>query len=265
MLTRRINVLLVVAIASALFPSLAAHADDDVDVAPNNRRTDLRVTHRVTIPGQQRNAPAADANAAGNEPAAAPDCGAVDGQLDVGCGAGRVPGAVAATLVNPAEVAQEAAATLHIPTPTVAIRPLMRFQDGRQGGLTQLPMWLWQTPVSWRTYSVRAQAGPVWAAVTARPVAQIWTFGDGSTIACDGPGTPYANGADALAGSPDCGYRYTTTSREMPGGAYHIAVAVIWRLTWIGYDNTGGELPPVRSDTTVPYVVRQARAELVSP
>ncbi len=43
-----------------------------------------------------------------------------------------------------------------------------------------------------------------------------WTMGDGATVTCTGPGTPYRC-SEGMADSPDCGHRYATTSSGRPG------------------------------------------------
>jgi hypothetical protein len=44
--------------------------------------------------------------------------------------------------------------------------------------------------------------------------------GDGSTVTCQGAGTPYTSADNPAAASPDCGHTYTSSSAEQPGGAF---------------------------------------------
>jgi hypothetical protein len=143
---------------------------------------------------------------------------------------------------------------------------MMRFVDGARGGLTGAPMWLWMPPQTWRSLEQRTEAGAVWAEVTARPVAQTWHFGDGSPpLTCEGPGTPLTDTDRALDGSPDCGYRYTVSSKDEPRGRYTIHVVVTWQVSWVGSGDTGGILEPMQLQQAIAYSVRQARAQLIDP
>jgi hypothetical protein len=143
---------------------------------------------------------------------------------------------------------------------------MLRFADGASGGLTGAPMWLWMPSQSWRTLHQRTEAGAVWAEVTARPMTQTWDFGDGSPpLTCVGPGTPLTDTDRAFDGSPDCGYRYTVSSKDQPHGRYTVRVVVAWQVSWVGSGDTGGVLEPMQLQETTPYTVRQARAQLVDP
>jgi hypothetical protein len=143
---------------------------------------------------------------------------------------------------------------------------MMRFVDGAVGGLSGAPMWLWLPSGSWRTLQQRTEAGAVWAEVTATPVTQTWYFGDGSgPLVCAGPGTPLTDTDRAMEGSPDCGYRYTVSSKDRPRGRYAIRVVVTWQVSWVGSGDTAGILGPMQMRQTIPYAVRQARAQLIDP
>jgi hypothetical protein len=157
---------------------------------------------------------------------------------------------------------------LRLPSPHAQIRPMVTFHDGAVGGLTGAPLWLWVPDRHWRTLHQRTAAGAAWAEVTARPVAQTWTFGDGSRpLTCLSPGTEItrSNAHRGLEGSPSCGYTYTVSSRDQPEQRYTIEVTVDWQVSWTGSGDTGGILPLFHRQQTVPYTVRQARAQLVDP
>jgi hypothetical protein len=157
---------------------------------------------------------------------------------------------------------------LRLPSPHAQIRPMVTFHDGAVGGLTGAPLWLWVPDRHWRTLHQRTAAGAAWAEVTARPVAQTWTFGDGSRpLTCLNPGTEItrSNAHRGLEGSPSCGYTYTVSSRDQPEQRYTIEVTVDWQVSWTGSGDTGGILPLFHRQQTVPYTVRQARAQLVDP
>ena len=96
----------------------------------------------------------------------------------------------------------------------------------------------------------------VTATATAESIA--WDMGDGHTVTCKTPGTPYA-ASDGLAPSPDCGYTYTQPSGHMPGGTYTITATTTWKVTWTSSDGESGALPPL---TTPPSTVAVKVGEL---
>jgi hypothetical protein len=166
------------------------------------------------------------------------------------------------------ELALRAVNLLRLPAPRAEVRPMVRFRDGAHGGLTGAPLWLWIPGSQWRTLHQRTEAGAAWAEVTAQPVSQTWTFGDGSRpVTCFGRGTELTgfNVHRALEGSPSCGYTYTVSSKDQPQQRYTVDVTVNWQLSWIGSGDTGGILPLFALRQTFPYTVRQARAQLVDP
>ncbi|GHJ97725.1 hypothetical protein SNE510_72440 [Streptomyces sp. NE5-10] len=76
--------------------------------------------------------------------------------------------------------------------------------------LIGMPMWLWATPTpsTFGPVSASASAGAVTVTATAKVTSVRWVMGDGTTVTCAGPGTPYKTGYGATD-SPTCGHRYT--------------------------------------------------------
>jgi hypothetical protein len=145
---------------------------------------------------------------------------------------------------------------------------MVRFHDSATGGLTGAPLWLRIPRSNWHTLTQRTEAGAAWAQVTATPVTHTWHLGDDSRpLVCRGPGTELTehNVDHALDGSPDCGHTYTVSSRNQPNQQYTIRVTVNWQISWVGSGDTGGILPLMHREQTIPYTVRQARAQLVDP
>lgn len=247
----------------------ASGADDDIVVEPDYQGADARV--RWTPPSAPDTAPPVDRG--GKTPVStSPDgaeCARPGSRIDIGCGLGgedNEPPSVG-PVVEPVQLAEQAVAQLVIPRPPGAqLRPYLKFADGPAGGIVGMPSWLWIPPAGWRSpETVRVSAGPVWAEVTAEPVSQTWIFGDGGGVTCRTSGTEYKPGMDPMDGSPDCGYRFTRSSKDQPGGKFTVRVVVHWRITWVGSGNTAGELPLFPVNQAFPYVVREARAQLVAP
>lgn len=101
-------------------------------------------------------------------------------------------------------------------------------------GLVGLPVWLW-TPVTEQTWSPPPLRVPVlgWVLVVDASVEQIeWDLGNGDTVVCDHPGTPYADHYGARP-SPDCGYPgYRWPSTAQPDGVYQLSATTFWRVRW---------------------------------
>ncbi len=101
-------------------------------------------------------------------------------------------------------------------------------------GLVGLPVWLWAADPGRTTTgpaTLTAAAGGRAVTLTAGLDRITWGMGDGASVVCTGPGTPYATRFGVRA-SPDCGYRYTRTSRSRPGGAYPVTATSDWSVAW---------------------------------
>ena len=95
-------------------------------------------------------------------------------------------GAAAAPAVTPQQLLAWAQNELALPLPDVlTARP--RGTDALVG----LPEWFWIAPAQWHPVTATVSAGGVWAQVTARPAGLEIRPGDGTGMACPGPGTAY--------------------------------------------------------------------------
>jgi hypothetical protein len=132
----------------------------------------------------------------------------------------------------PEVVAQRAVSRLVLPGVSVRLSP-----SGEQ--LVGLPLWLWLSSGSWSRRSATARVPGVAVTARARPVEAVWSMGDGRSVVCQGPGTPWRAGMDPAASSPDCGYRYTSSSAGQPGAAFRVTVRVVWSVSWSGAGRSG--------------------------
>jgi hypothetical protein len=190
-------------------------------------------------------------------------CDGVPGQLAWFGPAG--PAAPAVVLPTPAELAGQAYAQLRLPTPTAGRSPDLRLADGRAAVLVGEQTWLWTDPARYTRRAKRVRVGPVWAQVTAVPVALSFDPGNGdSPVRCAGPGTPFRPGLDRPhAASPTCGYQYRQSSAGAPGGMVRAEYAITWRVRWVGSTGTApaaGLLPDLISRTTAAVAVAEAQA-----
>ncbi|MFD5787090.1 ATP/GTP-binding protein [Streptomyces sp. NPDC127037] len=93
----------------------------------------------------------------------------------------------AAPAIDPETVARQAVASMRLEGPAVASpRAAGRYPVGA-------PMWMWvrRTPTAYGPQTATATAGGVTVSATAKVRSIRWDMGDGNTITCLGPGTPY--------------------------------------------------------------------------
>ena len=167
---------------------------------------------------------------------------------------------------SPAQLAQQAFATLTLPKPVPPTSPSgARLPDGRPYTVVQVPTWYWTTPESYVAKTARAAVGPVWAQVTVTPVALTFAPGDtGSTASCAGPGTVWTPQAGPWAHSPaSCDYEYPQSTYGYPGGQLTATYGILWRATWTGSGGTGGGFPDVTTTATTRFAVAEAQAVIV--
>lgn len=161
---------------------------------------------------------------------------------------GDVPGAEAGP--SPAELAQQARDRLRLPSPSVSTSPV-----GDQ--LVNVPTWLWLSG-GFEPVSATAAVPGVSVTAVAAPTAVVWGMGDGATVTCRGPGTPFVAGGDPSAASPDCGHTYRSSSAGQPGAAFPVTVTVRWTVTWSGAGD-GGTFPDLDSTITTTFRVAEVQ------
>ncbi len=137
--------------------------------------------------------------------------------------------------VTAAQLAQQAVRLLRLSGPDIGMAP-------RPGstGLVGLPVWLWTaaTPTTWGPSSATASVPGLSVTATARAARIVWGMGDGHSVTCANPGTPYAETLGAKA-SPTCGYVYAISSAAQPGAKYKVTATTTWNVTWVGGGQTG--------------------------
>lgn len=133
---------------------------------------------------------------------------------------------------DPAVLAQQALAAMNLQAVTIGIVP-----EPRAGsiGVIGMPTWMWvnnptQTTMGPITRSASARGYTVSA--TARVNKIVWNMGDGSSIACTGAGTPYADSYGKRS-SPTCGHTYIRP------GSFAVSATSYWEVAWAGIGQTG--------------------------
>jgi hypothetical protein len=115
---------------------------------------------------------------------------------------------------------------------------------------------------AWRTVSVTASLGPVWATATAVP--QRLTFDPGDP---HGPG-PVSCGGDAplapyVAAVPGaCSYTYANGSSTSPLDGYHFQTrfTIEWAISWTSSTGAGGVLAPYSTSANALLAVAEVKA-----
>lgn len=163
---------------------------------------------------------------------------------------GQAPGA--APVPSPEELAAQARAQLRLPSPLIASSPA-----GTQ--LVRLPTWLWLDRDGWLSRTATAAVPAVSVTATATPVSVVWSMGDGSTVTCTGPGTPFTSRGDPRAASPDCGHTYQRSSAGAPGEQFRVTATVSWRIAWAGA-GASGTFPDLTTSASAALRVAEAQA-----
>jgi hypothetical protein len=150
--------------------------------------------------------------------------------------------------VDPGVLARQILARIQLARVGIGITP----EPGHTGVLG-LPTYLWVNnpgPHTLGPITDSATVGGMTVTLTARVGKVIWNLGDGTTVTCDGPGTPYRDEFGARP-SPTCGHTYSHPSTQLPGGVYHVTATAIWDVAWTG-GGQSGQIPfDVNSQTTI--------------
>ena len=143
-------------------------------------------------------------------------------------------------------------------------RPTIRTSPGyRAGLLVQTPTWLWLPPSYWRTYSTTIVVWGYVVTIFATPTTVRWKMGNGDSITCLGPGTPWVPGfSDAVS---TCRYTYRHSSDGAPGDRYRISATVtfVGSFTTVGLGAMRGPLGAVTRSSSVYAPVAEVQGLVV--
>jgi hypothetical protein len=90
------------------------------------------------------------------------------------------------------------------------------------------------------------RARPVTGTPTATATSIAWDMGDGTTVTCHTPGSPYPGGDIPF---PDCGHTYRRVSASAPGGAYTVTATTTWTIRWAATNGQDGTFTATRANT----------------
>lgn len=138
----------------------------------------------------------------------------------------------AAAPPNPQDLARTAISTMNLHAIAIGIVP--ESAPGRVG-VVGMPTWMWAADPGESTMGPitrSASSGGYTVTATATVNKVVWDMGDGSTVTCRGPGTPYAD-SYGKSSSPDCGHTYTRQ------GEYAVSATSYWTVQWAGIGQSG--------------------------
>ncbi|WP_432049919.1 hypothetical protein [Verrucosispora sp. NA02020] len=147
------------------------------------------------------------------------------------------------------ELAQRAIAQMNLDGPNIGIAP-----HTAGTGLVGLPIWLWNrvSPSTWGPVTRTAAVPGRSVTATAQAQKIVWNMGDGNSVTCTKPGTPYQPSYGNKR-SPDCGtdgYRHSSSTQA--GGRYTVTATTSWLITWNGGGgNTGSQSIELSSTATI--------------
>jgi hypothetical protein len=156
--------------------------------------------------------------------------------------------------IDPRALAEMQVKRMSVPPAEVGTSP-----SSDQDQVVRVPTWLWIAS-DWRPVSVTASAGRVAATVTATPTRVVWTMGDGGSVTCAGPGTPYDSSKPAADQHTDCSYTYRKTSVGQPEERYQATATVYWTVAFTSNVGTDGALGEVSATSEFTLRVAQAQA-----
>ncbi|WP_337662669.1 ATP/GTP-binding protein [Streptomyces sp. McG8] len=142
--------------------------------------------------------------------------------------------------VDPAVLAQRAVDSMTLLGPDIASPRLAgKYTVG-------VPMWMWvnRSATTYGPNTASASAGGITVTATAKVSKIVWQMGDGASVTCNGPGTPYTS-SEGMAESPDCGHVYSKTSAGAQNGKFPVTATSTWTINWQG-GGQAGQLTEVR-------------------
>ncbi|MFF7358324.1 ATP/GTP-binding protein [Streptomyces filipinensis] len=142
--------------------------------------------------------------------------------------------------VDPRVLAQRAVDSMPLRGPDVASpRAAGKYTVG-------VPMWMWvnKSATTYGPNTASASAGGITVTATAEVSKIVWTMGDGASLTCNGPGTPYTS-SEGMTQSPTCGHVYSKTSAGAQSGKFPVIATSTWTINWQG-GGQAGQLTEVR-------------------
>jgi hypothetical protein len=154
---------------------------------------------------------------------------------------------------------EQAIDRLVVPEPVADLHP-----DATAPHLVGLPEYLAVSADTWQPWSATAAIPGLGVTLTAEPLETQWDMGNGETVTCAGPGSPWQ---PDVATDTACTYTYRWSSTAtQPDGVYHVTASTIWSRTWQCQPACGsGSLPDLTRSTSLDLTVLQGQAVITRP
>jgi hypothetical protein len=128
-----------------------------------------------------------------------------------------------------AQLAQQAMERLPLVGAEIGIAP-----SPEGVGLVGLHVWMWtdNTEATWGPVSVSVPGPGITVTAQGQATHIEWDMGDGTTVVCDGPGTPYDPSYGDEPSPTGCSHVYAAPSRDQPDGRYQVTATTDWQVEW---------------------------------
>jgi hypothetical protein len=121
---------------------------------------------------------------------------------------------------------------------------------------------MWVDNSALGTKSDTVSAGNVTVSATATAAQIVWDMGNGDSVTCNGPGTPYDPSHPNA--TPTCSYTYKRSSAPQAGhtgDTYTVKATAVWTVTYtVAGAPGGGSLPSITRTATTTVRVAEAQA-----
>ena len=156
-------------------------------------------------------------------------------------------------IVTAASLAEQAYKEIAFPRPSGHRSPSeARGYNGYPFTYVGLWTYYWTDAATWKPLTATASAAGMTATVTATPVSLSFNPGDGSpSQSCTGPGRPWAEpDGDSAPSDGACGFQYSRVTGPGYGHPITSTQTIVWKITWTGTGNTGGEIPRLSTSSS---------------
>jgi hypothetical protein len=157
--------------------------------------------------------------------------------------------------VDPVVLADQAREFLPLAAPGINTSPPPALDQ-----LVNLRTWLWLDASTFSTQTSTVGVPGVSVTVTAVPQTVTWDMGDGSSVVCNGAGTPYDPSRPEAAQSTNCSHTYRRSSAGRAGQAYRVTATTSYAVSFtVSGAPGGGSLPAVQRSSSVSLRVAEGQ------